>query len=296
MPTNPRAACLCIQVAILVCALAFVRPAGLRAQTGERSPGDWVKEVIDHELMSTNQDSSHWMYRQHRVEPGKDELKECVETSSGVICRMLQQNGHDLSPDEQAREMKRMQAQLTNRGERRRQEKARREDGEKALAMLRILPSSFNYTFAGGEGNILRLRFDPNPNFNPQSREARVLHEMSGIMCIDKREKRLVELKGHLIRKVDFGGGLLGYLEKGGTFEVKRTDVGNDHWQTTLLDVNIHGKALFFKSINAEQHEVTGYYHQVPDNLTLARGVQLLRSPTVELTTPPENQALARSH
>jgi hypothetical protein len=294
MLTNSRTLSTCVQAALFVCALTLVPPVYLMAQTAERSPREWVREVVDHELSVAKEDSSHWMYRQHHVEPGKDEVNQCVETSEGAICRKLQQNGRDLSADEQAREMNRIQAQLTNPGERRKQEKARKEDAEKALAMMKILPTAFVYSFAASEGVTLHLNFDPNPTFKPQSREARILHEMSGTMCIDTRAKRLMELKGHLVQNIDFGIGLLGYLQKGGTFEVKRTDVGDDHWETTLLDVNIHGKALFFKSINAQQHEVTGYYHRVPDNLTLTHGVQLLHSP---LASPaaPDSQALARS-
>jgi hypothetical protein len=273
----------------------------LKAQTqlANRTPKQWVSDVIARELQADRDDSSHWMYRQHHVDSGKNELKECVEITGGVICRKLQQDGRDLSPEQQARELKHMQEQLSNPSERRRMEKSRKEDAEKALAMLKILPTAFVYKFAGEEGNIIRLKFDPNPDFNPSTREAHVLHEMSGILSLDKQAKRLVDLKGHLIRNVDFGGGLLGYLEKGGTFDVRRADVGGGHWETTLLDVNMHGKALFFKSINAQQHEVTGYYHRVPDNLTLARGVELLRSPLAAPLGPAqhqgEDQALASS-
>jgi hypothetical protein len=288
-PFNP------IGTVFLLSAVVLLPLACSYAQAGDPTPKQWVNEVIARELKAANEDSSHWMYRQHHEEPGKNEVRECVETSAGLLCRKLQQDGHDLSPEQQARELKRIQEQLNNRGERRRQEKARKEDAEKALAMLKILPTAFVYSLAGTEGDVMHLRFEPNPNFDPPSREAHVLHCMSGILSINTRAKRLVELQGHLTRTVEFGGGFLGYLEKGGTFEVKRTDVGGDHWETTLLNVNIHGKALFFKSINAQQHEVTGYYHRVPDNLTLARGIELLRSPLARPVGSTEDQALARS-
>jgi len=75
---------------------------------------------------------------------------------------------------------------------------------------------------------------------------------------------------------------MLGRLNKGGTFEVKREDVGEGHWVTTLLNVHIYGKALFFKTINAEQREVTDNFKRVPDRLTLAQGATMLETPGLQ--------------
>jgi hypothetical protein len=58
--------------------------------------------------------------------------------------------------------------------------------------------------------------------------------------------------------------------------------VGGGHWVNTLLDVHIHGKALFFKTINAEQHEVDEKFKRVPDHLTLEAGASLLEAAGLE--------------
>lgn len=275
--------------------LTFTFHGFAAAQTPQSTPAQLVNQVVKMELKAAEQDSSHWMYRQHHMDPQENEVKECVETREGVICRKLEEDGKKLSPQQSSQEFKRIEEQLTDREKRRREEKSRKEDAEKALAMLKMLPSAFIYTYAGGDSCTTRLKFTPNPNFRPPSREARVFHEMSGTLIVDKLAKRLVALQGHLIRNVEFGAGLLGHLEKGGTFEVRRTNVGDEHWETTLLNVDIHGKALFFKTINAQQHEVTGYFRRVSDDLTLARGVDLLTSPVPTGVPAKEGQALARS-
>src|SRR5439155_25359263 len=74
-------------------------------------------------------------------------------------------------------------------------------------------------------GNLVKLKFSPNPHFRPPSREAQVFHAMEGELAVDNRHKRLVELSGHLIQAVKFGGGLLGHLDKGGQFNVKQEQV-----------------------------------------------------------------------
>ena len=54
----------------------------------------------------------------------------------------------------------------------------------------------------------------------------------------------------------------------------RATDV---HWELTLVDVHITGKALFFKTISEQQHEERGALHRVPGNLELAQAVEMLK-------------------
>ena len=240
-------------------------------------PQQLIREVVDHEVQTDNADHSHWRYKQIHTDPSKNVVRECVDTRQGTICKRVAEGGHALTPAEQKAEQHRIQNLLNNPAEQRKEQKARREDGDRALQMLKMLPDAFRYYYDGEEGNLIRLKFEPNPDFNPPNREARVFHSMSGFIWVDREHKRLIQLKGRLTRDVKFGGGLLGHLDSGGTFEVKREDVGGGHWDTILLDVNIHGKVLFFKTINAEQHEVTENFKRVPDDLTLAQGASLLQ-------------------
>lgn len=263
---------------LLGTAFVSVAVAGF-AQT---DPNQLVREVVQHEVASANSDHSHWSYRQQHTEPAKTVSKECVDTSEGSICRRLAEGGHELTAQEQQEEKRRIQSFLNNPAEQRKEQKARQEDGDKALQMLKMLPDAFTYRYDGQEGNYARLKFEPNPNFNPPNREARVFHCMSGFLWVDPKRNRLAALQGRLLREIKFGGGLFGHLDSGGTFAVNRRDVGDNHWETTLLDVNIHGKVLFFKSINAQQHEVTDNFKRVPDNLSLAQGASMLEKPAPE--------------
>jgi hypothetical protein len=241
-------------------------------------PQQLVRVVVSNELRASESDHSHWMYRDHDVEPAKDIVKECVETSAGQICRVLERGGHMLTPEEREQEKHHIAELVKNPSEQKKKQKEHQEDDRKAAELVNMLPHGFLYQYDGEEGNYIRLRFRPNPDFTPPSREATVFHCMAGTMLIDRRQLRLADMKGTLIRNVDFGWGVLGRLIKGGTFEVKREDVGEGHWVSTMLDVHIHGKALFFKTINAEQHEVDENFKRVPDHLTLEAGASMLET------------------
>jgi hypothetical protein len=98
-----------------------------------------------------------------------------------------------------------------------------------------------------------------------------------GELTVDNRQKRLVELSGHLIQAVKFGGGLLGYLDKGGKFNVKQEQVSPGFWEMTVLDVQMKGKALFFKTIAVQQKMLRSGFRRVSDDLTLAQAADILR-------------------
>ena len=247
-----------------------------------RDPQQLVRAVVWNELRASENDHTHWMYRDHDVEPARDTVKECVETSAGQICRVLERGGHVLSPQEQEEESNHIQELVKNPSEQKKKQKEHQEDDRKAAELVNMLPHGFLYEYEGEQGDYIRLKFRPNPEFTPPSREATVFHCMAGTMLIDRRQQRLAEMRGTLIRNVDFGWGVLGRLMKGGTFEVRREDVGSGHWVSTVLDVHIHGKALFFKTINAEQHEVDENFKRVPDRLSLAQGASMLETPGLQ--------------
>src|ERR1700683_4855399 len=130
------------------------------------------------------------------------------------------------------------------------------------------------------ESGLMRLRFKPNPNFHPKSREGEVFHHMEGVMWVEPRQKRMAELDGRLLDQVKFGGGLLGHLNAGGTFSVRQTDVGDGHWEMTLLDVKMDGKALFFKTIAVREKEVDSNFQPLPKGLSLEQAAEILRKDT----------------
>jgi hypothetical protein len=224
-----------------------------------------------------DQDQSHWMYRLETEKAGTKETKELVETTNGDLTRLLARNGQPLTPEEQKSEDQRIEKFMNDPGERQKRQQDANEDARKARALMELLPDALSYSGPETNGNIAKLKFQPNPDFHPPSREAHVFHEMEGELVVDTKQQRIVAFSGHLIHAVDFGGGLLGHLNQGGTFDVRQEEVAPGHWEIALLKVNMKGKALFFKTISVQQDEKHSGFHRVPDTLTLAQGEDLLR-------------------
>jgi hypothetical protein len=96
-------------------------------------------------------------------------------------------------------------------------------------------------------------------------------------LWIDRASSRLARIDGSLVEDVTFALGLLGRLNKGGTFRVVRQDMGGGHWDFVSLDVNMSGHAVIFASISVKQRQAFSDYRRVPDTLTLSQAYELLR-------------------
>ena len=243
------------------------------------SANELVKAAVQNELNAIDQDHTHWMYQLETHKDGTTETKELIETPHGNLARLVAHNGQPLSPEEQKREDENMQKFVSDTEAQRKQRHDLDEDEKKTKDLMAMLPDALTFSYAGQDGERTRLTFQPNPDFHPPSREAHVFHAMEGQLLIDTREHRLVEFSGHLTHSVKFGGGLLGDLDAGGTFDIQQQEVGPGHWEISLMKVDIKGRALFFKTISVQQDEARTNFKRVPDQLTLAQAQDLVKKP-----------------
>lgn len=240
------------------------------------TPADVVKAVIRSELNPSHITEARWKYLLVKEVDGKQETREVVETKSGPLDRLVAIAGRPLSAGQQRDETERILRLSHNPEEQRKLEQTRKKDAEQCDAFLKMVPEAFLFEYAGESDNVVKIKFKPNPVFRPPSREGKVLHEMAGEIWIDAKQQRLVNINGHLVNDVKFAGGLLGHLEKGGQFAVKRTEVAPAHWEVTEMAVNMQGKALLFKTISVQQKELHQNFERVPDDLTIADAAAIL--------------------
>jgi hypothetical protein len=256
-----------------------------QSQSGlQLSPTDLVKAVIHSELNTSDVGEIRWKYLLNKEVDGKQENREVVETQSGSLERLIAIAGKPLSDSRQRDETERILRLSHNPEEQRKLELARRKDAEQCKAFLQMVPEAFLFEFAGENGDLVKLVFKPNPGFRPPSREGRVLHEMAGEIWVDAKQQRLVSINGQLMNEVKFAGGLLGHLEKGGQFAVKRAEISPGHWEVTEMAVNMRGKALLFKTISVQQRELHQNFERVPEDLTIAEAAALLLKQSLTAT------------
>jgi len=247
-----------------VIVLLVSRIASAQSQSNAQlSPADLVKAVIRSELNTSDVTEIRWKYLLVKDVDGKEETREVVETKTGSLDRLIAIAGRPLSDGQQRDETERILRLSHDPEEQRKLEQTRRKDAEQCNAFLQMVPDAFLFEYAGESGDRIKLTFQPNPTFRPPSREGKVLHEMAGEIWVDAKQQRLVSIRGQLVNEVKFAGGLLGHLEKGGQFTVKRTEIAPAHWEVTEMAVNMRGKALLFKTISVQQKELHRNFERV---------------------------------
>ena len=245
------------------------------AQQPSSDPNEWVRQAIEHELQAEQQDTSHWKFRlRNQKSTGNFEVDEVVETAQGDLKRPLIINGRTLSAKESDQRMEKM---LHDGDALAKSIKDKNDDTAKSQQLLKMLPDAFLFKYGKKNGELLELSFSPNPKFKPPTREAEVFHAMVGNIWFDTKETRLQQINGHLSHEVKFGEGILGHLDPGGVFHVKQTKVAPGFWELTVLNVNMKGKALFFKTIDVQQKMSRSGFRKVADQLSVQQGAAMLR-------------------
>ncbi len=165
------------------------------------------------------------MLRLETRKSGTTEVREVVETKDGDLDWLISVNGEPL-PEDQRRERGRgLQRLISNPAELKKSKRETDEDQARSQRLLKMLPDALVFEYGEQRGDLVELKFKPNSHFRPPSHEAAVVHAMEGVLRVNGRQKRLVEISGHLTRPVKFGGGLLGHLDAGGHFYVKQEEV-----------------------------------------------------------------------
>ena len=275
---NPQRLAIAFLLAVTCAALA-------PAQNPAPSATALVNMVVANEL-ADRVERRKWIYTVEKLD-GKQKLtEEQVETKDGPIYRMLAIDGVPLNADQRQQDNARIDRLLRIPSEQLKVKRAYDQDEQKLESLMRLMPAAFLYEYDGGEGSLVRIKFRPNPNYSPSTYEARIVHSLAGSILIDAEQKRLAKLSGQLIQPVEFGFGLLGRIDNGGTVLIGRVEVGPSQWKTALIDIQMSGRLVIFKTINKRQHEVRSNFRPVPGDLSFSQANDLTISSNLRIAAP----------
>jgi hypothetical protein len=258
-----------------VLATTAISPAVIADQTSVVPARDLVKAVAANELGDRVQQRK-WMYVIEKRVGNQTITEEQVETTQGPIYRVRAIDGARLSPDQRQKDDARISSLLHDAGLQAKLKQQQDDDEKKLENMMRIMTDAFLYDYDGTDGKLVRLKFRPDPHYDPPTFEARVVHSLAGTMLIDPEQKRLAKLSGEVINQVDFGFGFLGHIDKGGTIEVGRVQVGPAQWKTALINIRLSGRMILFKTVDKQENETRSNFRAVSGNLTLLAARELL--------------------
>jgi hypothetical protein len=253
-----------------------------------------VRRAVENEIKNNNQ-GPKYMCRQRKETPAGSQTKLMVETRDAMVGMVVANNDHPLDQEQRRAEYGRIERFLNEPAELDRKRKQEKESAERVNLVLKALPDAFLYEYDGTETGrpgvgkpgdpLLRLKFRPNPRYDPPTRVEQVLVGMQGVVLIDVQRQHIARIYGTLFKDVGFGWGILGHLDRGGHFQVDQTDVSDNDWTIARMDLAFTGKILLFKSINIKSTEIFSDFRPVPPDLTFAQGLQFLKQQQAAIAT-----------
>jgi hypothetical protein len=240
----------------------------------------------------------------HKQDERHNITQEIIETPQGDVALLVGVNGGPLSPAGRAAERTRLETLDANPEYQEHRHRREQDDATRVRNLLGLLPEAFVYhydstvacdvktqpvvpvpgvaapssTGAAATAQCFHMTFSPKKNWDPPNLEARVLKGMAGEIWIESSNERLWRLKGHLIEDVDFGWGIVGRLDQGGTIDLEQTRVGDTDWELTRMKLNFTGRALMVKALSFRTNEEMGQIEAVPAGTDYHKAIKVLEA------------------
>lgn len=295
----------CSKGARLVVRLGVAAVLTLGAHSAEiptLQPADLVRLTVNHEITATQKPTVRHMFAARKQSPRGSQTKLYCETEYAMAGMAIAYDDKPLTPQQRQAEEARLNQLLKDPAELAKKRQREKEDADRINRIVRAMPDAFFYEYDGMEpskpglgkegSQLVRLKFRPNPKYDPPTHVEQVLQGMQGQLLIDPREHRIARIDGTLLKDVGFGWGILGHLDKGGRFLVEQADVGDGTWDISRMSLTFTGKVLLFKRIDINSSEVYSEFRSVPVGLSFAQAIDLLKKEEALLA---ENRSSASS-
>jgi hypothetical protein len=281
-------------LAVPLCVLSVtLQAATLPAASGE-SPAtcvELVRSAVANEVAHSNDPRKH-LFRSRKESAQGSQTRLYVETRDAMAGLTIAYNDKPLTAEQTQAEEGRLSWLESHPEQLKRKHAQELETADRTLRIVKALPDAFLFQYDGDESDLadpasahkfVRLKFHPNPSYQPPTHVEQVLVGMQGIVVIDPVGLRIAKIDGTLFREVGFGWGILGHLDRGGHFLVEQRNVGNGCWEVSHMSLAFTGKILLFKNLSIKSDEVLTDFRRVPDDTTFPQGVELLKAEEVKL-------------
>jgi hypothetical protein len=250
------------------------------------------------------EDAAHQFVRfvLHKQDTRHNTTQELIETPQGDVALLVAMNGNLLGPVGRQNERNRLQALDADPESQEHRHRREQEDTARVNNLLGLLPEAFLYHYEStvpcvvtvqptvpvpgtqpsamvapeASTECYHMTFAPKPDWDPPNLEAKILRGMAGEIWIEKSNERLCRLNARLVEDVDFGWGIVGRLDKGGTIYLEQTKVADKDWELTRMKLNFTGKALMVKALNIHITEELGGYAPVPPQTDYHKAIGML--------------------
>jgi hypothetical protein len=238
-------------------ASAQIAPGPPAVLTPDVPPHTWVESAATNELSIIKDDGKVPLrYRVHKIDSKGDVTREVIETRDGTVARLVERNGQKLTVEEDAAERERLKEILASPGDfvrHHRRDDSMRDD---SIQLVSQMSQAMIYSYVPGQPQLpgasarqIVIDFEPDKNYRTAETIDNLLTGVKGRMWIDAQSHRMVRIEGLVLQPVNFGWGILGKINQGGTIVLEQTNVAGDRWIYSRLDTHLTLHVLVVKTV-----------------------------------------------
>ena len=200
--------------------------------------------------------------KQGKIKAQESETYEGSYYRRRRIRRQVAKNGKTLSPDEQAKEDRRIEKLIHDL------------DAGKTIAipynqrrlkigdLLRVSRFSNPRRERFRHRDVIVTDFEPNPNFKPENLDDTFVHNLAGSMWIDTADLQIARVEFQLLDAFKVGGGAFFMMKPGSRFVTEQDRFNNEIWLPTYTEITINARAMIFANFLIMQKVTYGDYRR----------------------------------
>jgi len=269
---------------------AQAAPGAGAVATAEPPPRAWVDAAAANELHVIQDDGKLPLrYRTHKVDSKEDITREVIETRDGTVARLVERNGQKLTVEEDAAERQRLKEILDSPGDFIKHHKRDDSMRHDSVQLVSQMPQAMIYTYVPGQPQLpgatnrqIVIDFEPDPNYKAQETLDDLLTGIKGRMWIDAQSKRVVRIEGTVQKDVNFGWGILGKINQGGTIVLEQANAAGDRWVYSRLDTHLTMRVVI-KTVAMNNKMTASDFRPLPGPVSVQDAVHTLLAMSVPL-------------
>ncbi len=196
------------------------------------------------------------------VKEKESETRELTFYRGHRIWRVVAKNGRPLSPDDQAKEDRRVEKMIRDIEAGRKIDLPYNQRRTKLSDLLRVS------RFANARRERFRARdvivfdFEPDPNFKPANLDETFVHNLAGSLWIDEKDLQIARAEFQLVEAFKVGGGAFFAMRPGSRFVAEQDRFFDEVWLPAYSEVTISARAMIFASFSINQKTTYGNYQR----------------------------------
>jgi len=140
--------------------------------------------------------------------------------------------------------------------------------------MVTAIGKAFVFRWAGRVAvngrSVVKLNFDPDPNYRSSARFATVYAHSKGTAWVDESSGQLIRAEAELTDDVSWGAGIIAKLYRGGKFSYEQREVSPGVWLPVRYAYDFDGRKFLFNLTLHQRMEFTDYLHVGPPEEALS--------------------------